>query len=75
MDIVEFNALAKEVKATFELLREQLVDYASSPEGYEALKSIDDPSVLRKLLRFPGDITPARLVSVSNKLLEKKQRA
>jgi len=69
MDIEDYNKRATALNEQFQALRTELQDYALTEEGASAINAIDY-SAVRKLIRYPGDITPARLVSVSKKLLK-----
>jgi len=70
MDIKRFNEEANAILVGFNELRAQLREYAFTEEGNDAIAAVDK-SAARKLRGYPGDITPARLVSISTKLLSK----
>lgn len=68
----EFLARATKVKEDFDQLRKELTEYATTEEGASAIHAIDD-SAVRKLRNFPGDITPARLVTIATKLQKRSK--
>src|SRR5579864_5213870 len=71
MNVKNFNSRARQAKAQFNKLLQELIEYASTREGQRAINAVDG-SAVRKLLRWPNDISPARLVSITDKILTKQ---
>jgi uncharacterized coiled-coil DUF342 family protein len=68
MDLYTYHMKAAEVKEKFEKLRNEMIAYARTEEGRKRISEMDKTAV-RKLLRYPGDITIARLETLSRKML------
>ena len=67
----ELEAYLEEAEAIhqrFNDLRDRM--HANTTRGSEAINKVDKTFV-RKVFRFPGDISPARLVNVARQLLGK----
>lgn len=70
MNVKTFRAYAYRLNEEFQDLRNELAAFAETDLGKEQINAVDDTAV-RKLLHFPGDITPARLVSISTKIVNR----
>jgi len=70
--MLAFNKRAVWLYAEFLKLRDQLVEFAKTPEGSQMIDDVDR-SARRKLLQHISDITPFRLVAVSKKILKARK--
>lgn len=69
-DARKYYQKADAIKAQFDQARKELAEYAATQEGREALDRVD-PTAARKLLHFPGDISPARLLTLAIRLMDR----
>lgn len=69
MELKEIVERSQALQLEFCLLKKELRDY-----GNEHMSDVEDadPNYLHKANNYPGDITPARIARVSNKLLYPK---
>ena len=70
MNAGELSALradAEKCEQEFKRIRDAVRKYARTPDGKRMLDLVDAP-VAFKLVNFPGDISPARLVKLLTKI-------